>query len=834
MEQRHPHLLTSFRPLLLALAALAALTTIARPQTSREGSRTRTPAAQEALVPPAPEPELLQPPPALPAAAMRRDPRAIHHMEGSDGTLWVRGASYKASFGAAGATFIPFLGSDAPQNYPVRMSLASVSIDGVPLPLEPAGPVTRDGETISLARGTLVERYAIRVDAIEQSFVFEELPSRGELVLRIAVESELAGREEPEALVFENGLGGVRYGRATALDARGHGTPAATTWTDSGIEIRVPADFVASARLPLVIDPWVQGFSITWGALDEFLPDVAFDATTGRWIVVYEEIFSASDHDVIRLMLAYDGTPIVSPAYVDSTPTEYWANPAVANNAGTSGFLVVAEVGLPSAGMRVVRGRIMQASTGNLGANLLISDALSGEKVNPDVGGDWWPGTDPAFTGYLVVWQRNRLSTDFDIHGRYVGAAGLLGTAFAISATVFTQDQRPSISKVARSILGTEDSRWAVVWERFNNASFDTNIWGAMVEHPSTITIPSFTIDGSTLSNDRYPDVSSPRSDNQGNAVYLVVNQRDSGAEHDIVARLMTNSTSTDVVNLTALEDAAGAGNLTLDQMQPSTDLVWGGWVVAYSELAAGSTTNYDVRMSTMGTINEQLLLGESHVSFGPAGSSPTPETNVAVAAAYPGNGDQRRCLMAYQDATGGTALGNIEGFLYDSGQYTSFCHPGVDGTLACPCSNPSSSAGRGCSNGSTGGAILSMSGVASLLADSAVMTSGGEPPTALSIFNQGDALTNPATGVVFGQGVRCVGGSLKRLYVKSASGGVAVAPGGGDPSVHMRSAALGDTIIAGSSRYYYVYYRQTLVLGGCPSASTFNTTQSIRAIWAP
>lgn len=47
-------------------------------------------------------------------------------------------------------------------------------------------------------------------------------------------------------------------------------------------------------------------------------------------------------------------------------------------------------------------------------------------------------------------------------------------------------------------------------------------------------------------------------------------------------------------------------------------------------------------------------------------------------------------------------------------------------------------------------------------------------------------------------------------------------------------SNALGDTILAGTMRSYYIYYRDPIVLGGCPSASTFNATQAVQAIWIP
>ena len=161
----------------------------------------------------------------------------------------------------------------------------------------------------------------------------------------------------------------------------------------------------------------------------------------------------------------------------------------------------------------------------------------------------------------------------------------------------------------------------------------------------------------------------------------------------------------------------------------------------------------------------------------------------------------------------------------------TSMCHPGEAGVMACPCGNAPGASGNGCNNSShSGGAHLSATGVASLSADSLVFTAVREKPTSLSIVIQGPSFT-PA-GAVFGQGVRCVSGSLKRLYVKTASGGAITAPAAGDLPVHTRSAALGDTIAAGSDRFYFVFYRDPVVLGGCPATSTLNATQAGKVTW--
>jgi hypothetical protein len=162
-------------------------------------------------------------------------------------------------------------------------------------------------------------------------------------------------------------------------------------------------------------------------------------------------------------------------------------------------------------------------------------------------------------------------------------------------------------------------------------------------------------------------------------------------------------------------------------------------------------------------------------------------------------------------------------------GPGTAFC--AGDGSLAtaCPCANPGQS-GRGCDNSlATGGALLSASGTAS--PDTIVLTSTGELSSALSIFLQGSA--HNANGVVFGDGVRCVAGLLKRLYVANASGGAISAPAAGDASITARSAALGDPIAPGSTRWYQVYYRDPDA-NFCPrpTGSSFNVSSGRAIAW--
>ena len=166
---------------------------------------------------------------------------------------------------------------------------------------------------------------------------------------------------------------------------------------------------------------------------------------------------------------------------------------------------------------------------------------------------------------------------------------------------------------------------------------------------------------------------------------------------------------------------------------------------------------------------------------------------------------------------------------------YLSLCEPTSAGVLDCPCANQPSGPGRGCNNSAaTGGAALAADGLASLAADTLVFTTSGEMPTATSILLQGDA-ANPG-GQVLGQGVRCVVGAIRRLYVKTAVSGSITAPQipSGDATVSARSAALGDPIAPVSTRWYLVYYRDPTVLGTCSAQSTYNTTQTFAIRWWP
>jgi hypothetical protein len=121
-------------------------------------------------------------------------------------------------------------------------------------------------------------------------------------------------------------------------------------------------------------------------------------------------------------------------------------------------------------------------------------------------------------------------------------------------------------------------------------------------------------------------------------------------------------------------------------------------------------------------------------------------------------------------------------------------------------------------------------------------LTLWNAPPFKTSVFIQGTSTIPP---VPFGDGLRCVSGSLVRLNAPPPP------PPPGDPtdangsltyptvnhplSIAQRSQQAGQPIAPGSTRFYFAQYRDpspnncNVSIGG-----TVNTSQAIAFVWGP
>lgn len=163
-----------------------------------------------------------------------------------------------------------------------------------------------------------------------------------------------------------------------------------------------------------------------------------------------------------------------------------------------------------------------------------------------------------------------------------------------------------------------------------------------------------------------------------------------------------------------------------------------------------------------------------------------------------------------------------------------SFCFG--DGVLVpCPCNNNSAPGlGRGCQYSSQLGSMNLFVCGSTTPSDTIVLVSHAQFAKAhggLRVYMQGTASIAP---VAFGDGLRCVGGVLKRLYARNNTNGLGQSvPAAGDLSVSAQSAALGDTLAPGSTRHYTVYYRDgSSSFCPAPNGSTFNVTNAYQLTW--
>jgi hypothetical protein len=720
------------------------------------------------------------------------------------GTQWVRGATYKASFGASGATYIPFLGSRAPRNYPVTMRVQSITTGGAPIAFDTQAPAVRDGATVAFDRGSVVEQYLIQRDGVEQQFVFDALPSRGEIVVTLGVETELESRKDGEGLRFENALGHMRYGRAIAIDAAGRSIGVEERLTKGRIELVVPADFVATAELPLVVDPFQGTFVVDMDANDDSNADVAFITNTVTALVVYEYAFSALDHDIYSEQYAdqvYQGS-----AYVDFSIDD-WRNPRVAANRIGNKFLCVAQVG--STGSRTIEARTINATSLALGTVFTVNGTETGDKHDPDVGGDPY---DVGPTYFCVVWQRDYSSTDTDVHARLITSAGALvgSSVIFLENSSGTLDSRPSISKTdGNGPAAGQD--WNVVWGH-EASSTDDDVQGARIHWNGTITSSTFTVAG-TAANERFPTASEPTDSigalpRQWMSVYTL--------DSDLRFRVWNATSVVDTLDL-----AAGSFT-TLSAPDVTTDGRL--WQVAYtSRFNVIPNPDTDVRAATLGAVGGILAFAENSVSI--AASSADDELRPRISSTL-GYANPYRSYISYDTNPAATGL-DVKVGVYDSpinaGGYT-YCYGNGSGT-ACPCGN-AGSATSGCANSvNANGANLSPSGYWFITGDSAVLTASGMPSTASALYFQGTSAN--LNGAVFGDGLRCAVGTTVRLGTKTSVFGTSSYPGAGNLPIHLK----GGVPAAGGWRYYQAWYRNSAVF--CTS-STFNLTNGVALLWAP
>jgi hypothetical protein len=167
-----------------------------------------------------------------------------------------------------------------------------------------------------------------------------------------------------------------------------------------------------------------------------------------------------------------------------------------------------------------------------------------------------------------------------------------------------------------------------------------------------------------------------------------------------------------------------------------------------------------------------------------------------------------------------GDACGALVGEPYCSGD---------DSGTPCPCANPSPGLNvEGCRNSVNGinGGRLEVTGNANLSNDSILLRALRLPATSPLLFFQGTQRVNNGVGDLFGDGLRCAGGSVVRIGTHAAVNGQVEFPLQSDPPVSVRGG-----VMIPSLRTYQGWYRNAASF--CTSAA-FNLTNGWELIWGP
>lgn len=529
--------------------------------------------------------------------AARRDlhwpPGAVLHDVDSHGAVWSSGAAYKARFDAQGMTFWAASGAAAPAPQ-AQFALKAVRQGAAHLPLCSASP-ERKGDRVSFARGSLVEFYDVRPEGVEQQFLLHALPGAGELVVEVGVSTDLTVARAEVDHVLHGAHGAIRYGEAIAIDAAGARLPLEVRWQDGAFLITVPETFLAGAQLPLLIDPMVGVATTVWsaGTRDLVGTDIAFDQSLGRYFVVYERVFSATDRDVfVSYLDAAMATPTL--LVIDNT-TEYWSEPRIAVLEAHDVAAVVAEKSAAGAAPFAIALRRIVGTT--VQPPLLLSGITGVHYRHPGIGGDANPNGPSRF---LVAYERSDAAVNAnEIWFGLLDWDGLsLATTFLGTGISFKR--RMSISKTCAPV-GDAQARWAILYRSEPYQQTTGTLRVSMVSRGGN-SFTSTAITGATPNAGSEWAVSSGIRHAAG-TVFLASEIRvNAQGRGDVYLHAFTGHGN---VTLVAGEVLLLAG--TADHRNPAVDS--DGTRFALSCSARLSATDADLRMRTLALLGNQLAV---------------------------------------------------------------------------------------------------------------------------------------------------------------------------------------------------------------------------------
>lgn len=406
-----------------------------------------------------------------------------HELREKSGVFGYNSRHYGATLEAGWvdvATNQHLAGLGSPQ---LTYALESITVDGAPLIRggSAAGAPHPDRRVVVYDRGAVEEEYALRPEAMEQTFVIKELPqTRGAIVVTGVVSTNLQPPAEGTrgaSLEFAHeGESRIRMSEALALDAAGRRLPLELAWSDGRVAMTVPAKWVAEATLPIRVDPLIgPSFSVTSSSSSNTnftvngypvrMTGAAFSPLNQTWMVVWTERFGTGgtfgfDYDVRARRVTGAGAVTGSTISVAaSSAGEY--EPAVSYSTGSSTvnrYLIVWRHD-PSNNLsdadQFIRGKLYDAD----GVASFISPRPNPFDLENPSGQDFAPAVafSPTNDRWYVTYTNKAGSTDYNVRGRFVLGNGALDVSS-------NPDMDADVA--ARSSVAFENGNYLVTWEK--------------------------------------------------------------------------------------------------------------------------------------------------------------------------------------------------------------------------------------------------------------------------------------------------------------------------------------------------------------------------------
>jgi hypothetical protein len=252
-------------------------------------------------------------------------------------------------------------------------------------------------------------------------------------------------------------------------------------------------------------------------------PDVAYHDGNQEYIVVWEYVETEADHDISARRLSSSGSVIGEEVSISSLSNKE-REPVIEANTSNDEYLVVwsQQIGSDETGWGQITARRLNATGAPTGASISIGIGFNDQR-QPAL------AYDSQRNRFLIVWQEQSASGDFDIMGQLIDGSGdLIGSAIEIVGDVADQ-------LVPQVAYNPDTQQYLVVWEdhrRDGEGAWD--IKGHRLNSDGVLVGALLSITDSSLHHRLNPDVTYK----SGAKEYMVVWENEfQSSDHDIYQR---------------------------------------------------------------------------------------------------------------------------------------------------------------------------------------------------------------------------------------------------------------------------------------------------------